>query len=183
MREKTANNRQGAWVEALFVARATAKELNIARHWNPASRYDFLVEYKGGICRVQVKSCSYPKRRDRYDCVYQRVKQRPYADTEFDFVAVYVVPEDLWYVIPTKVLGTVQVIGLSPYLSRSKYYRYQEAWDLLRGRGGKIRRLEASADETGLRYRPCAFSVEAPGFSPVNYAINNMGFSPGEFQG
>jgi hypothetical protein len=49
-------------------------------------------------------------------------------------VAAYVVPADVWYIIPAaQVLGK-KLVALIPGSEISKYRRYKEAWDLLRVR-------------------------------------------------
>jgi hypothetical protein len=129
------NRRQGQWVEALFVARATATGLNVSKPWG-AYRYDFLVEREGHTARVQVKSCSY-RRNGYYNCIYQ-AKRRRYTADEFDFVAIYVIPEDVWYVLPmAEVARLGSIIVLSPHLPHSKYDAYKEAWQLLRSKSAQ----------------------------------------------
>ena len=51
---------------------------------------------------------------------------------EIDFVAAYVIPLDLWYIIPAGVVAKRKgSIGLAPWARRTKYERYLEAWYLL----------------------------------------------------
>jgi hypothetical protein len=59
---------------------------------------------------------------------------KPYQRGEFDFVAVYIIPEDTWYIIPARlvVTGKMRAILLFPSRATSKYGAYKEAWDLLR---------------------------------------------------
>ena len=53
----------------------------------------------------------------------------------FDFVAVYLIPEDLWYIIPARLVlhGRMGAIVLSPSVPGHKWEPYLEAWSLLRG--------------------------------------------------
>ena len=50
----------------------------------------------------------------------------------FDFVAAYLIPEDLWYIIPAERFAGQGSIALYPGLKKSKYGPYREAWDLLK---------------------------------------------------
>lgn len=126
------HRRQGDWVEALFVARAIARGLNVAKPWSGASRYDFLVEINGRTSRVQVKSCSYRRSpRGYYQCVYRSANRPRYTEGQFDYVAIYVVPEDTWYIIPFAALSATSMITLWPHKPDSKYHRFEEAWHLL----------------------------------------------------
>jgi hypothetical protein len=58
---------------------------------------------------------------------------------EIDFVAAYIIPLDLWYIIPAAVVAKRKgSIWLSPWRRQNKYERYLEAWHLLqRWREGK----------------------------------------------
>ena len=79
---------------------------------------------------------------------------------EIDFVAAYIIPLDLWYIIPAGVVAMRKgSIWLAPWKRQSKYERYLEAWHLLRrwrhgpyaGNAGK-RQLECERrDESGIR--------------------------------
>jgi len=74
----------------------------------------------------------------------------PYVGDPFDFVAAYLIPEDVWYIIPAGKFEGQGSIGLYPRLKKSKYGRYKEAWHLLRGKrqGGRwIGSIEAYAGE------------------------------------
>lgn len=96
--------------------------------------YDFIVEANGHACRVQVKSCSYRRRHGGYQCIYRNFGRRLYTSKDFEFAAFYVVPENIWYIIPVAALACVtNSIALWPHRPRSKYYRFEEAWHLLQG--------------------------------------------------
>ncbi len=58
---------------------------------------------------------------------------RPYKKGDFDFLAAYVIPEDVWYIIPVKLVvkGKMGMIILSPSVAGHKYEPYMEAWHLL----------------------------------------------------
>src|SRR5574341_777355 len=103
--------RRGEWVELQFMARAAAHGLTVSRPWGDSARYDFIVEHRGHFCRVQVKSTSYLNsgRRGRSDAYLCNTVSRPpqrkdsgrtYTADEIDFFAFYVIPEDLWYIVP-----------------------------------------------------------------------------------
>ncbi len=74
----------------------------------------------------------------------------PYQGDPFDFIAVYLIPEDIWYIIPAKALRGRHCVGLYPKLKRSKYDKFHEAWHLLPGDsvvGAKIDFLQACVEE------------------------------------
>jgi hypothetical protein len=56
-----------------------------------------------------------------------------YTAEQVDFFAAYVIPEDVWYILPAEV--AVKMRGrawLFPGSPGHKYERYKEAWELLR---------------------------------------------------
>ena len=139
---------RGAWAELCFALRAVEEGLRPARPWGEPSGYDFLVHHKSTrIFRVQVKSTIYKQHRC-YHCTI-RTRHRPYKKDSFDFVAAYVIPEDVWYILPEKVVRGMSTVGLYPAMAGSKYDAYKEAWHLLRGETpGKIDCIQASAEDS-----------------------------------
>jgi hypothetical protein len=132
---------RGEWAELIFMARAAEHGLSITKPWGEMARYDFAIEYEGRFVRVQVKSTKLL--RDRaYTCtVFTR--SGPYGPNEIDFVAAYVIPLDIWYIIPGEVFQGQYHIHLSPHLKTSKFERYREAWHLLRDKPSKSRAAKA----------------------------------------
>jgi len=124
--------RRGEWAELCFAARATAEGLRLGQPWGESAGYDFTVEQASGrIVRVQVKSTIFHEGKG-YSCTLKD-SRGPYRGNPFDFVAAYVIPEDLWYVLPVKIVKGMWSVGLHPELEKSKYGEYEEAWYLLRG--------------------------------------------------
>jgi hypothetical protein len=56
---------------------------------------------------------------------------RAYVADAFDFIAAYLVPENLWYLIPAGKIEGKEAIMISPKLRTAKYREYREAWKLL----------------------------------------------------
>ena len=137
---------RGEWAEMRFMARAAEYGLCVSKPWGEMARYDFAVEHGGRFVRVQVKSTMF-KDRGGYSCTV-RGSQGPYEGNPFDFVAAYLIPEDIWYIIPAERFRGQGSVALYPRLKSSKYDPYKEAWALLRGAvaGGRIERLEGCAE-------------------------------------
>jgi hypothetical protein len=96
--------------------------------------------------RVQVKSTIFEEGTG-YSCTMKDSKG-PYKKGSFEFVAAYVIPENVWFIIPEKKVRGKWSVGLYPKLERSKYWEYKEAWDLLRGKLPEvIDRIEACAED------------------------------------
>ena len=141
--------KRGEWAELVFAMRAVERGLRLARPWGESSGYDFVVDQEcGRMVRVQVKSTIF-REGEGYSCTLKDSKG-PYKKNSFDFVAAFVIPEDVWFILPEKKIRGMWSVGLYPKLESAKYREYQEAWELLRGPvPGVIARIEAVAEECG----------------------------------
>jgi hypothetical protein len=145
--------RRGEWVELVFAVRVTGLGLALGRPWGDSLAYDFTVDSGWRIVRVQVKSTIYPEG-SGYSCTLKDGRG-PYKKNSFDFVAAYVIPEDVWYILPEKVVRAMWNINLNPKLKGAKYNAYKEAWHLLSGETqGFVARIEACAEEGGAVVNP-----------------------------
>lgn len=128
--------RRGEWVELQFMARAAAHGLTVSKPWGDCARYDFIVESRGKFHRVQVKSTTNAKD-GAYLCNTASVNPyenfaRSYTREQIDFFAFYIIPEDVWFIVPIAAMGGAKyAVYLNPRRSRGKYFRYLEAWHLL----------------------------------------------------
>jgi len=129
---------RGEYVELRFMVQAMLHGFQVSRPWGDSSSYDIGVESRSRIVRVQVKSTSY-RVGTGYLCQFARRKSK-YSVEQIEFFAAYVIPQDLWYVIPSPVLlgvsGQQDVMICPTRPHRKNHYKfecYREAWDLLRG--------------------------------------------------
>jgi PD-(D/E)XK endonuclease len=114
------------------MVKAAEYGLHVSKPISANSHYDVALEHEGHFLRVQVKSTMHydhgtyvcktpfdPSGRKRYVAV--------------DFVAAYVIPEDAWYILPSRVTERRRGnIALEPTKKGQKYKQYLEAWHLLR---------------------------------------------------
>jgi hypothetical protein len=121
----------GEWAEMRFMVRASEEGLRAAKPYGESASYDFIVQHKRRLLRVQVKATRV-KHYNSYKCRVRRNHRRAYTKADIDFIAAYVVPRDIWYIVPLEKTGTTTLI-LSPDLPTSKHAAYKEAWHLLRG--------------------------------------------------
>jgi PD-(D/E)XK nuclease superfamily protein len=150
---------RGEWAELCFMVRATEKGLTVSKPWGETTHYDFVVESKKHFVRVQVKSTTF-KDRGGYSCTVRGCRG-PYIGDVFDFVAAYLIPEDLWYIIPAEMIRGQGSVALYPQLRKSKYAPYREAWHLLRGtesREATIAAIQACTEESSTQYS-CQYPV------------------------
>jgi len=138
--------KRGEWVELQFMARAAHHGLTVSKPWGDTARYDFIVEHGGRFQRVQVKSTTSqpPVGRNRAPGAYlcntisrpptRTNAGRSYLATEIDFFAFYIIPEDVWYIVPIADVRRARfAVYLNPYQRQNKYFRFMEAWHLLGG--------------------------------------------------
>ena len=98
---------RGEWVELLFMAAAALHGYHVFKPWGETLEYDVGVEHRGSLLRVQVKSSS-ARNGTGYLCQFRRnyLVEEPYSIDELDIFAMYVIPEQAWYLIPASVLLT-----------------------------------------------------------------------------
>jgi hypothetical protein len=70
-------------------------------------------------------------------------KRERYGRGQLDFFAVYLVPIDLWYIIPFEVVQGNLSLNLTPRKGH-KYAQYMEGWNLLRGKEKAAKKSGAS---------------------------------------
>ena len=125
---------RGEWAEARFLAKAAEEGFRVSKPWGDSARYDFAVEENGRFLRIQVKSTIF-RSGGGYACSIQRAGAGGglrYTTEQVDFFAAYVIPEDVWYILPTEIAGAVTgQLQLSPRNAKQRYANYKEAWHLL----------------------------------------------------
>jgi hypothetical protein len=135
--------RRGEWVELQFMTRAASHGLTVSKPWGDSARYDFIVDHRGRLSRVQVKSTTF-NNGGFYMCnTVSRAPHRPpesYSPEQIDFFAAFIIPEDIWYIVPAEIIRTTRfAASLHPQRRDNKYFRYMEAWHLLRHRSSAHR--------------------------------------------
>lgn len=64
--------------------------------------------------------------------------RKAYEEGSVHFFAVYLIPEDAWYILPYAALGRKTTLHFVPGGRRQKYARYRDAWHLLQGKEERI---------------------------------------------
>jgi hypothetical protein len=140
--------KRGEWVELHFMARAASHGFTISKPWGDCARFDFIVSWRKVLHRIQVKSTlKRSTSRPGYVCHTASRSGHPrqgsgrgYSAKEIDFFAFYVIPEDIWYIVPvTEVRRVRWAVYLNPQNRKSRYFRFKENWGLLKF-GGRRRR-------------------------------------------
>jgi hypothetical protein len=126
---RSTRKRSGEAAEAAFLAKASSLGFAVAKPWGDSERYDFILDSGHGFVSVQVKSTQC--------CAESRyhVKAAGWKDIytldEIDFLVAYIVPEDLWYVVPVAAFASRKGLHFYPHSGRRALYeQYREAWCL-----------------------------------------------------
>jgi hypothetical protein len=130
---------RGEWVEVRFMAKALELGFKVSKPWGDTAPYDVGIEHGSNFLRVQVKSTTC-RTGTGYLCQFKpnANKKQDYTLNQIDLFAAYVVPADVWYLIPaTLLLGPTrkQAVMLFPMAplkkDRYQFEVYKEAWHLL----------------------------------------------------
>ena len=126
---------QGEFAESCFVVECLRRGFAVAKPFGDSTRYDLLVDSAGRISRIQVKSVSVCSPDGAYHLAVMRSvssSKKAYHHNDFDLLAAYLIPRDLWYIIPIAAVAGIKTIALHPGRSSRRLERYREAWKLLK---------------------------------------------------
>jgi hypothetical protein len=135
---------KGEWAEVCFAAEVLRRGWRISRPYGDSCLYDCIVDVRGCISRVQVKSVD-RKSRSRIRCypvnmVHGRRYHLRYSPREVDVIAVFIVPKSMWYIVPIK---AVDGRGLLSFAGDKKITggleQFREAWRVLEQEAGRRR--------------------------------------------
>lgn len=131
--------RKGELSELAFVYKAVSMGFGVAKPYGDSERFDFIVSSGRRLWRVQVKS-TYKRGKHGY-CVHAYGNRNRgtemYTPEEIDFIAVYLVPEDAWYLVPIDAVGGRSSLFFYPQGSQRglcRYEMYREAWWLMKAK-------------------------------------------------
>ena len=126
--------RRGEVAEAAFLHKAASLGFSVAKPWGESDRYDFIVETGGRFLRVQVKSAYSAGEYGGYTFhAHGNTPTDVYTSHDIDFLVAYIVPEDVWYVLPIEIFAGISSAKLFPNSRRrtSRFEKYREAWSLM----------------------------------------------------
>jgi hypothetical protein len=122
--------KRGEWVELLFMTVAAGIGFNVAKPWGETNSYDVVIEHEGRFLRMQVKSTEMWMN-GSYLCQLHSAGKNLYTAKTIDYYAIYVLPDDVWYIFPARTLEGMTAVAVTPHKATSKYNKYKEAWWLL----------------------------------------------------
>jgi len=94
--------------------------------------YDVVLDTGRRFLCVQVKSAAHP-RGHAYEVNAGRGRyiKRPYSARDIHFLAAWLIPDNVWYIIPISALRRRKTLRLHPSLPSCPFSPFREAWHLL----------------------------------------------------
>jgi hypothetical protein len=134
------HKKRGQWAELRFMAKAAELGYELAKPLGDTTQYDVVLDLDGRFISVQVKSTVYQasglKHGNFVAGLYHArgSSRRCYQQSDFDYVAVYCIPKDIWYISPSAVAADKHAIRTCPGDKLNRWEHYREAWHLLHDR-------------------------------------------------
>ena len=126
------HKKRGQWAELRFMAKAMELGYQIAKPLGDTAQYDAVLEVRGHFVSVQIKSTYFQagnlKPGNFVASLYHvNGPNRRYEREDFDFLAVYCIPTDVWYIIPSAVASEKHAIRVCPGDELNQFEHYREA--------------------------------------------------------
>jgi PD-(D/E)XK endonuclease len=106
---------RGELAELAFMLKAVSMGFGVAKPWGDSDRYDIILSAGQAFLRIQIKSTWSRKCHQVNACGNSR---STYTANEIDFLAAYIIPRDIWYVVSGHCVGVAQVSPLFSILSK-----------------------------------------------------------------
>jgi hypothetical protein len=134
-RRGLAARRHGDLGEVAFLHKAMELGFVVAQPYGTNHPFDFIVQGGQKLWRVQVKTVVHMSEGLYSLCVRrsQGRKLLAYSKSEVDFIAAYIMREDVWYILPVRAVEKRLTLRFRPkgYQRPDIYAPYREAWHLL----------------------------------------------------
>jgi hypothetical protein len=146
------NKQQGELAELQFYLKSHEYGFIVSKPFGDSAKYDFIVDCNGRLSRVQVKSTAHtPYRHTGYQITIGYGKDKTcYSKKDIDYLCAYIVPSDLWYIMPIKILGDKRSLSIYPKKPEHPINAYKESWQLFKkGRAVTSTKLEPNFSVVG----------------------------------
>jgi hypothetical protein len=128
----------GELAELHFYLIAYQRGYIISKPFGDNSFYDFILDCKGKLSRVQVKGVSCEEitkeiriKRYRINTTHQKGNIIPYTKHDIDILAAFLIDINIWYLIPISEIENIKRINLYPNGNgKHKYEKWKENWNL-----------------------------------------------------
>jgi hypothetical protein len=131
------HKKRGHWAELRFMTKATELGFQLARPLGDTAPYDVVLDLGGRFISVQVKSTYFQAANLKpgnfvASLFHVGSPNHRYEQSDFHFLAVYCIPKDIWYIIPSEIAARKHAIRVCPGDKLNQWEIYREAWHLLR---------------------------------------------------
>ena len=125
--------RQGEQAELAFALRVWQLGYSISKPFGDSSHYDWIVDARGRLSRVQVKSAGVLQQGSYHIASGSGHRSKTaYTRRDIDLLAAYLIPEDAWYLIPVVAFSPIKTLRLCPHRPNlGRFEPFREAWHLL----------------------------------------------------
>ena len=128
--------RTGELAEAAFVVKAASLGYAVSKPWGDSERYDFILDSGPRTWRVQIK-CTESLNANGYQVQSTYTDQKKkghYTSQDIDVLVAYILPLNLWYVVPAHAFPPSASLRFYPEGNISgrppRFEQYREAWRL-----------------------------------------------------
>ena len=124
---------KGELAELAFLHKAASLGFGVAQPHGDSERYDFILDSGERFLRVQVKSI-FGLVEEIYRARCTHGDKILYTADEIDFLAVYIAPLMVWYIIPVDCAPTSGVLAFYPSgreRGSGRFEEFREAWHLM----------------------------------------------------
>jgi hypothetical protein len=133
------HKKRGQWAELRFMAKAIELGFQLAKPLGDTAQYDVVIDLGGRFISVQIKSTFFQANNLKpgnfvASLFHGNGPNRRYQRSDFDYLAVYCIPKDVWYIIPSEVASRKHAIRTCPGDELNQWEQYREAWHLLHDR-------------------------------------------------
>lgn len=127
---------RGELVEMMFMLQASLRGLIVAKPYGDSRRYDFITDTGRRLWRVQVKSSAHRSGRGYLvNATSRRHSRAIYTPGQIDFLIAYIIPKNLWYIVPVAALKSATFRVYPDGSRRGPHYGlyepYRQSWRLL----------------------------------------------------
>jgi hypothetical protein len=136
IRHRTAKS-LGELAELAFSYKAASLGFGLAKPLGDNQPFDFILNSGHRLWRVQVKSTYHLGKSGEYTVRAVRAavggKSRTYTSDDIDVLAAWVMPLDVWYIIPVQAFAPRKSLAVYPHrdVDAGQFEPFREAWCLL----------------------------------------------------
>jgi hypothetical protein len=149
------HKKRGHWAELRFMAKALEHGYQVAKPQGDTAQYDVILDLGGRFVSVQIKSTFFEASNLKpgnfvASLFHVNGFQHRYQSSDFDYLAVYCIPKDIWYIIPSAEAAKMHAIRVCPGDDENQWEQYRETWYLLEDRAPCPRRTRGRFDLYGI---------------------------------